>query len=212
MIKYGLTAAAAIGAAGTGVWYSGIFNDTYKDISSLIKEDKTIVPVKGDSEWNEKWDLYKNNNSGKKSNEDIWNLNGWTNPAPSTILKAFKDKCTSILSQKVKNKEDSRYLDTIKYCFRDKKISDLFAEGGATLLSKDSSHNEKWKTRWEKFKADTKASLPGFSIAENETKENSFYKLSAACEAAFNKPVKEESYLNNFESIKKWCSAESTFS
>ncbi|CBY92480.1 hypothetical protein HF1_04720 [Mycoplasma haemofelis str. Langford 1] len=212
MIKYGLASTAALGAAGTGVWYSGILSDTSRDISSLAREDKTIILVKEDSEWNEKWDLYKSNNSNKGTKEDVWKLEGWVSPAPSEILKTFKDRCSSILLERVKSKEDTRYQNAVKYCFRDKKISDLFKEKGVTLLTKESSHDEKWKTRWEKFKEDTKASLQGFTIAESETKENSFSKLSGACETAFNKPIKEEAYLNNFESIKKWCSSESTFS
>ncbi|AEG72730.1 hypothetical protein MHF_0454 [Mycoplasma haemofelis Ohio2] len=211
MIKYGLASAAAAGAAGTGIWYSGILSNNSKSISSLIQEDKTIILIKGDNEWNEKWTAYKNENKDKKGGEDSWGLKGWTsNPVSETILEAYKSKCSSTLKEQVSDRDDKKYKEAVKYCARDKKISDLFSEKGVTLLSK-SDQNEQWKTRWEKLKASSGESLQGFTFESNDTKENSFSKLSTACETAFNKPLKETNYLNNFESIKKWCSAESTF-
>ncbi|CBY92449.1 hypothetical protein HF1_04410 [Mycoplasma haemofelis str. Langford 1] len=211
MVKYGLASAAAMGAAGTGVWYSGILSDTSLEIASLIKEDKTIILVKDEGDWGKQWELYKNDNSGKKANEDTWRLKGWTNPAPSTILETFKNMCSSVLSEKVKGKEDKKYQEVVKYCARDKKISDLFSEKKATLLAKTGKDND-WKTRWEKFQKDSSASLLGFSIASGDTKDKNFSKLADACEMAFNKPIRETAYLNNFESIQKWCSSETQFS
>ncbi|AEW45221.1 hypothetical protein MHC_01775 [Mycoplasma haemocanis str. Illinois] len=210
MIKYGLATAAAIGATGTGIWYSGVLNRVSQEIVSLIKEDRNIILVKDEGDWNKKWELYKSDNSGKKTNEDTWKLKGWTNSPPSTILESFKSMCSSILSQKVKSKEDKRYQEAVKYCARDKKISDLFSEKKITLLPKSGKDND-WKTRWEKFQQDSSASLLGFTIASGDTKEKDFSKLANACDEAFNKPVKETAYLNNFESIQKWCSSETQF-
>ncbi|CBY92423.1 hypothetical protein HF1_04150 [Mycoplasma haemofelis str. Langford 1] len=211
MIKYGLASAAAAGAAGTGIWYSGILSNNSKSISSLIQEDKTIILIKGDNEWNEKWTAYKNENKDKKGGEDSWGLKGWTsNPVSETILEAYKSKCSSTLKEQVSDRDDKKYKEAVKYCARDKKISDLFSEKGVTLLSK-SDQDDKWKIRWEKLKSSSGESLQGFTFGSSDTKENSFSKLSTACETAFNKPLKETNYLNNFESIKKWCSAESTF-
>ncbi|AEG72776.1 hypothetical protein MHF_0504 [Mycoplasma haemofelis Ohio2] len=213
---------AAAGAASVGgVVGGGILvnnhllskDDNRSTIGELIAKSKTKIAVSEDVKWNELWTKYKSENQNKGKGQDDWKLEEWEGSNnPETIPNSYKSRCVALSGEKVEGERDSKYLEFLKRCARDKNVGDLLK--GFTLLS-TSGDDTKWKNRFKKYKvAKSGETYPIAEIAleANDSEETSDHlkKLKEGCSKQWSKSVtgsEEESYL---EAVKTWCSAEVT--
>nr|WP_053335519.1 hypothetical protein [Mycoplasma haemocanis] len=150
-------------------------------------------------EWKKVWNAYKTN--------DPWNIgNKQSQEAP----KDLKDKCSSLLNEKVYGESDDNYSKFVLYCTRDKAIKDVLKDQGFSLANQ-SNNDTFWQGKFDKYKATSSdKKIPNINIesSENHSTNDSLNKLKKGCADAFNKPVTEANYMNVLNNIKEWCSAE----
>ncbi|AEW45104.1 hypothetical protein MHC_01190 [Mycoplasma haemocanis str. Illinois] len=194
----------ATGAAATGLALNKdkIFR-TQKNysISNLLnREYKVLISEDESVHWDNKWKEYL----ASEANE--WNIPEWKSKTdPSSIPQSFKNKCSNISSKKVSGVEDPTYGEAVKYCSRDKVMTDRFKEDGVGLLSKTGKDDE-WNNRFDAYKviADN-MKIKGIDIKSTDDKGTSgnLDKIKNGCHEVSAKPVNDADY--SYESIKKWC-------
>ncbi|CBY93184.1 hypothetical protein HF1_11760 [Mycoplasma haemofelis str. Langford 1] len=121
---------------------SGVDSDEYKNflkycsrdtlVSDLIKENnpnREVITSDSDTDpsWVASWGIYidDSRNQQSASGTNIWNLSDWgTNYSQKTKAPAsFRTQCKSNVSSPSHDINGSLYLDTVKFCTKDKSSS-----------------------------------------------------------------------------------------
>ncbi|AEG72709.1 hypothetical protein MHF_0433 [Mycoplasma haemofelis Ohio2] len=214
---------AALGLAGAGGAVGGGFliknhispEDKRSTIKDLISKSKTKVAVTKDEGWSKLWDKYKKDNENKGAGKDSWKLAEWKgSDNPDTIPPSYKTRCTSLSSERIEGESDSKYVEFLNMCSRDKTVGDLLS--GSTLLPKGDGHDAKWKSRFKKYK-EAKGAQSSYPIgaialdsADSQDNPEHLKKLQDGCATQWSKSVTGEEDKSYLEAIKEWCSAEVT--
>ncbi|AEW45784.1 hypothetical protein MHC_04640 [Mycoplasma haemocanis str. Illinois] len=120
---------------------SGSGSEEYKDfllfcsrdtlISDLIRENnKDRDMLEGtdasSSDWKNAWKEYSSDSRNQKTENgsNIWNLNDWkTQHSQQNAPQTFIDKCVANIKHPSHNINDLLYLDTVKFCTKNKTSS-----------------------------------------------------------------------------------------
>ncbi|AEW45084.1 hypothetical protein MHC_01090 [Mycoplasma haemocanis str. Illinois] len=87
-------------------------------IQDLIQESgRTLLKETGD-DWSASWKSYREVNSGKEQNQDIWKLSDWNakKGADSSISDDLKKKCKEKLESNAGIQVDDDYQNVVKWC------------------------------------------------------------------------------------------------
>ncbi|AEG73187.1 hypothetical protein HF1_08500 [Mycoplasma haemofelis str. Langford 1] len=189
------------GIAGGGILVHELSKDEGSTIRGLFSKSQTKILLSLDSEseeWKKAWNSYKTKNP--------WNLKN-TNSEETT--QEFKDKCSSLLNEKVSGEDSDTYSQFVLYCSRDKAVKDILKGKGYSLARKEGNESF-WQGQFDKYKAaDENKKIPNINIGKDEkhNESNNLDKLKSGCTDAFNKPVTDASYMDVLENIREWCSS-----
>ncbi|AEW45239.1 hypothetical protein MHC_01865 [Mycoplasma haemocanis str. Illinois] len=204
VFKASMGVASVGGIVGAGILVNNHLlskEDTRSTIGDLLAKSKTKIVVKEDAKWNELWTKYKSENKSKGKGEDSWKLEEWEGTdKPESIPNSYKNKCQTLFSEKVEGEGDSKYLEFLNRCARDKNVGDLLK--GFSLLPTDKD-DAKWKNRFKKYKQAKSSNtypISAITLADSDSEETSDHlkKLKDGCSNQWNKSVtgnEEESYL-----------------
>ncbi|AEW45452.1 hypothetical protein MHC_02950 [Mycoplasma haemocanis str. Illinois] len=203
LIKIALGTGGVVGIGGGGVLAYKMIQSSEVSIKELFSKEKTKVLLKldGDSEaWSANWKSYKTN--------DPWGLKKGNG---DTVPTEFKNKCTSLLEEKVTDSKAKLYSEFLSYCSRGKTITDKLSSEGRVLV-KDNEDSSFWTGKFDEYKSTTnQKKLPNIDIGSSEqhSQSTSLDKLKNGCKVATQKLVTDSEYLNAFENIKYFCTKES---
>ncbi|AEW45200.1 hypothetical protein MHC_01670 [Mycoplasma haemocanis str. Illinois] len=216
-LKAALALVGVGGVVGGGFLVKNHISSEYgkSTIKDLIDKSKTKIAVTKDEHWSKLWDQYKKDNENNGVGKDSWKLEEWKGSNnPTTIPDSYKARCTSLSGEKVEGEGDTKYLEFLKMCARDKNVGDLLS--GSTLLSKDNGNDTKWKNRFKKYQAakGSQNSYPieAITLASGDSQDNAEHlkKLQDGCATQWNKSVTGNEDRSYLEAMKEWCSAEVT--
>ncbi|AEG73096.1 hypothetical protein MHF_0832 [Mycoplasma haemofelis Ohio2] len=199
LAKLALGTGGAAGIGGGGMLAYKMSQPSEVSIKNLFSKEETKVLLKadGDSEaWTANWKAYKD--------RDSWNLKKGNGDA---VPVEFKNKCTSLLEEKVQDSKAKLYSEFLSYCSRGKTIADKLSAEGRVLV-KDNEDSSFWTGKFDEYKKDdNKRKIPSITIASSDQHSQTEHlnKLKNGCKGAVQKLVTYSEYSNVFENIKYFC-------